>query len=195
MRVPPFIYIAPLILLVCAASAAAAQHDGHTMSPPADSATVASTHIMVQAIPLATRAEPTAGDATATQVVVSQLMAMVRSSFAGGRATLAASLDGEGLTMPNGELNTGAYGEGFVDRRHPHTYVHELMLSAQELQLTCGGRRLPAEALPPSRLSMLTAGVRLRLADAHARMGRHGVADVNDVVIGSMAPAGITHHH
>jgi hypothetical protein len=33
--------------------------------------------------------------------------------------------------MKNGELNTGAFGEGFVDRRHPHTYVHELMLTGR----------------------------------------------------------------
>ena len=36
----------------------------------------------------------------------------------------------EGLTMEGGELTPGAWGEGFVDRRHPHTYVHELMLTA-----------------------------------------------------------------
>ena len=39
------------------------------------------------------------------------------------------SLNLEGATMSNGELNTGALGEGFVDRRHPHTYLHEGVLS------------------------------------------------------------------
>ena len=33
----------------------------------------------------------------------------------------------EGLTLARGELDLGEWGEGFVDRRHPHTYVHELM--------------------------------------------------------------------
>jgi hypothetical protein len=33
--------------------------------------------------------------------------------------------------MPDGELSLGAFGEGFVDRRHPHTYLHELMLGGQ----------------------------------------------------------------
>src|SRR5690349_5320523 len=33
----------------------------------------------------------------------------------------------EGLTIPRGELDLGAWGEGFVDRRHPHAYLHELM--------------------------------------------------------------------
>lgn len=33
----------------------------------------------------------------------------------------------EGLTLSRGELDLGAWGEGYVDRRHPHTYLHELM--------------------------------------------------------------------
>jgi hypothetical protein len=37
------------------------------------------------------------------------------------------TLDFEGLTQKRGELTTGAYGEGYVDRRHPHAYVHELL--------------------------------------------------------------------
>ncbi len=41
-----------------------------------------------------------------------------------------ATLNLEGLTLTRGELSTGAYGEGFVDRRHPHTYAHELMAGA-----------------------------------------------------------------
>ncbi len=31
--------------------------------------------------------------------------------------------------MRHGELSLGAFGEGFADRRHPHTYLHELMLT------------------------------------------------------------------
>lgn len=36
----------------------------------------------------------------------------------------------EGLTLQRGELNAGSYGEGYIDRRHPHTLLHEVMLSA-----------------------------------------------------------------
>jgi len=39
----------------------------------------------------------------------------------------------EGATMPDGELAPGNWGEGFIDRRHPHTYFHELILSAADL--------------------------------------------------------------
>ena len=56
---------------------------------------------------------------------------MARLGFWQRRAELNAALNGEGLTIPDGELNTGAYGEGFVDRRHPHTYVHEFMLTGR----------------------------------------------------------------
>jgi len=44
-----------------------------------------------------------------------------------------ATLNFEGATIPGGELALGNWGEGFVDRRHPHTYVHELVLSADDL--------------------------------------------------------------
>lgn len=43
------------------------------------------------------------------------------------RLRLLATLNLEGLTIPEGELTPGAWGEGFIDRRHPHTSAHELM--------------------------------------------------------------------
>src|SRR5207245_110800 len=49
------------------------------------------------------------------------------------RLTFHAAADFEGWTMPHGELAPGDWGEGYVDRRHPHTYVHELMLSAEDV--------------------------------------------------------------
>lgn len=44
----------------------------------------------------------------------------------------------EGLTLPDGELAMGAWGEGFVDRRHPHAYVHELLVEGAT-SFTCAG--------------------------------------------------------
>jgi hypothetical protein len=52
---------------------------------------------------------------------------MGQSSPWGGRVHLLATLNFEGLTLRRGELNVGALGEGYVDRRHPHTYLHEVM--------------------------------------------------------------------
>ena len=50
-----------------------------------------------------------------------------------GKLRLTGMLDLEGLTMPEGQLAAGDWGEGFVDRRHPHTYVHELVLTVEDL--------------------------------------------------------------
>ena len=36
----------------------------------------------------------------------------------------------EGVTLRRGELDLGEWGEGYVDRRHPHAYLHELMVGA-----------------------------------------------------------------
>jgi hypothetical protein len=108
-----------------------AQHAGHDMSAMDGDSARASAHVMAQAIPLVTRAAPSAGGIDRTQFAVTQLVVMARASFLRRHGELSAALNGEGLTMPNGELNTGAFGEGFVDRRHPHTYIHELMLTGR----------------------------------------------------------------
>ncbi|MBM4189036.1 MAG: hypothetical protein FJ206_17185 [Gemmatimonadetes bacterium] len=47
--------------------------------------------------------------------------------------------NGEGLTIPAGELALGNWGEGFIDRRHPHSYLHEAIADAG-IPLGCGGR-------------------------------------------------------
>ena len=62
-----------------------------------------------------------------------------------GRLLMVATLNLEGLTIPDGELAPGDWGEGFMDRRHPHTYAHELVLSY-------------VEALRPSISASLSAG-------------------------------------
>ena len=49
------------------------------------------------------------------------------------RLSLTSTLNLEGVTIGDGELTPGAWGEGFVDRRHPHTYLHELMVTADDL--------------------------------------------------------------
>jgi hypothetical protein len=86
-------------------------------------------HLMAQVVPLLTRAAPTAGGGTRAEAALAQTLLMGRVGWWGGHATLDATLDGEGITMRGGELSTGAFGEGYVDRRHPHTYLHELVLT------------------------------------------------------------------
>jgi hypothetical protein len=57
---------------------------------------------------------------------------MLHAGALADRLRATGTLNFEGLTIPGGELALGDWGEGFVDRRHPHTYVHEIMLSVQE---------------------------------------------------------------
>jgi hypothetical protein len=80
-------------------------------------------------------------------------MRLVHPAFmmhAGGlsnRLRFLATINLEGLTIPDGELTPGAWGEGFIDRRHPHTYLHELILSADDLLgQTDGAARLSLAA-------------------------------------------------
>lgn len=68
----------------------------------------------------------------------------VMGDAARGPLRLIATINFEGYTLRRGELNAGIYGEGYVDRRHPHTLVHEAMLAVSTptragLRLTMAG--------------------------------------------------------
>jgi hypothetical protein len=108
--------------------AAAAQHEGHGAAPQ-DSGMVVPLQWFVSATPLVTRATPTAGGRSLTEGYLAHPVAMVQASTPHGGLALHAMLNLEGLTLRRGELSTGVFGEGYIDRRHPHAYVHELMLS------------------------------------------------------------------
>ncbi|MEO8451449.1 MAG: hypothetical protein ABI647_16770 [Gemmatimonadota bacterium] len=84
--------------------------------------------VMAQGILVGIRADPTPERRPITEVRLSQPTAMGVASWRNLTAIL--TLDFEGLTIPGGELTAGAWGEGFIDRRHPHTYVHEALLGA-----------------------------------------------------------------
>jgi hypothetical protein len=121
--------VAALSMLV--SSAAVAQHEGHE-GMTADSMSAARSnrwHLMVQGIPVITHAQNTAEGLDLTEGYLSQAAAMARGDLLSGHLRLEATLNGEGLTMERGELSTGAFGEGYVDRRHPHTYLHEVVAS------------------------------------------------------------------
>ncbi len=61
----------------------------------------------------------------------------------------ATMLNAERWTMPDGEPVAGIWGEGFVDRRHPHTILHEAMLTGERrlkrmrLSITAGKGIVP----------------------------------------------------
>ncbi|TVR66343.1 MAG: hypothetical protein EA422_02330 [Gemmatimonadales bacterium] len=50
----------------------------------------------------------------------------------------------EGLTLEGGEPTFGGWGEGFIDRRHPHTFLHEAMLSWNVYDVAGGALSLSA---------------------------------------------------
>ena len=83
-----------------------------------------------QAVVAATRLSPAPGGGRLTEAQVEQPLVMVHAAERSGKIRLDVALDFEGLTMPAGVAGVGTWGEGFVDRRHPHTYVHQIMLSA-----------------------------------------------------------------
>jgi len=56
----------------------------------------------------------------------------------GRRVVLHTTLNFEGLTQADGELTFGGWGEGFLDKRHPHTLLHEAMLSVNFWDLVGG---------------------------------------------------------
>jgi hypothetical protein len=82
-------------------------------------------------IPILTRATPTAGGRSVTEGYLTQPVVRGEVSAFAGRLALHGMLNIEGATLARGELATGTYGEGYFDRRHPHSYVHELLVTAR----------------------------------------------------------------
>jgi hypothetical protein len=119
-------YFAGLVLILLAASPAAAQHG----APDArmDATTLA---VGAHVVPLATHVTPIRAGASKTEVYLTQPTLLGAVSALSGALRVNAAISLEGLTLDRGELGAGAYGEGYVDRRHPHTYLHELMIAAR----------------------------------------------------------------
>lgn len=82
-----------------------------------------------QAIPTLNVADGVPGGGSQTELRVSQPIVFASAAPFGGRLQLHAMVDFEGITMAHGQLATGVFGEGFNDKRHPHTYAHELIAS------------------------------------------------------------------
>jgi hypothetical protein len=85
----------------------------------------------VHAVPLLTHVTPIQQGAALTEAYLTQPTLLGQLFALDGRIELRGALSLEPLTLERGELGAGAYGEGYVDRRHPHTYLHELMLTVQ----------------------------------------------------------------
>ena len=95
---------------------------------------------MVHGIFVADRTGAIPGGGSLTEFRLVQPVLMAVGHAFGARLGFTATLDLEGVTMPDGELTPGAWGEGFVDRRHPHTTVHELNVTVNDLLGQLDGR-------------------------------------------------------
>lgn len=83
-----------------------------------------------QAVPVFTETNVVPGDRSLGELRIVMPVGMLHAAAFGGRLRFVATADLEKYTIPNGELAPGDWGESYEDRRHPHTLVHELMLSA-----------------------------------------------------------------
>jgi hypothetical protein len=82
-------------------------------------------------VALLTHADPMLNGSSMTEGYLTQPMLLADAEAWRGTVRAHVSMSLEPLTLKRGELGAGSYGEGYVDRRHPHTYAHELMVSAQ----------------------------------------------------------------
>ncbi|HEV7839195.1 MAG TPA: hypothetical protein VGO75_14090, partial [Gemmatimonadaceae bacterium] len=100
---------------------------------PAQSGQFGPAHVDVgaQVIGVVTRESPALHGRDLTEGYLTQPLLMAMASVWNDRLQIKGTLDLEGVTMKRGELNAGILGEGYIDRRHPHTYLHELVLTGQ----------------------------------------------------------------
>ena len=87
--------------------------------------------IGAQAIGVVTHESPAIHSRDLTEGYVTQPVVMATATFWSDALEMKGTLNLEGATMKRGELNAGIIGEGYIDRRHPHTYMHELVITGQ----------------------------------------------------------------
>lgn len=101
---------------------------------------------MAQAFAMTTWAAPRRPDDPlhATESYLTQPAVMVNVLSPGATLALRTTLNLEGVTQPGGEITFGGWGEGFIDRRHPHTFLHEAMVSLNLWSVAGGAFSLSA---------------------------------------------------
>ena len=93
-----------------------------------------------QGVLVYTTVDPVPGGGSLGEIRLVQPALMAHAGTMGNRLRVLGTLNLEGLTIPDGELAPGDWGEGFLDRRHPHTYLHELMFTFDDVLGRADGR-------------------------------------------------------
>jgi hypothetical protein len=101
---------------------------------------------MAQAFAMTTWAAPRDGGSPLheTESYLTQPAVMVNVLSPGATLALRTTLNLEALTQPQGEITYGGWGEGYIDRRHPHTFLHEAMASLNLWNVAGGAVSLSA---------------------------------------------------
>jgi hypothetical protein len=95
---------------------------------------------MAQAFPIVTFGAPgeDGSPLNETAFYLTQPALMANLESPASRFVLRTTLNFEGVTQEGGELTFGGWGEGFIDKRHPHTLLHEVMLSVNFFDVVGG---------------------------------------------------------
>ena len=127
--------------LLATTASAQDEHAGHDVGP---SVTAGASGIVLGTVASPGVNTRTLAEGYLTQPMVMAMLTTPRQKFVAGL-----TLNFEGSTLDRGELNAGVYGEGYIDRRHPHTLVHELVgtgnfnLRSLRMSLTAGKGFVP----------------------------------------------------
>lgn len=147
---------APIVALAAALGAGPvlAQHAQHATSADSAAHAMFTTALgggwrlagMAQAFPVLTVGAPGLDGSALrrTEAYLTQPAIMANLIGPGDTFVLHATLNLEALTQEDGELTFGAWGEGFLDSRHPHTLLHEMMLSVNAWDTGVGALALSA---------------------------------------------------
>ena len=147
------------------------QHADTTATARQTSLSVGASAILVGTI-----AHPGVADRTLIEGYITQPMAMASLGLLERRILIDATLNFEGITLERGELNAGMYGEGYVDRRHPHTWLHELVItgfigSRRQASITAGKGFIPFGTDDPMSRPFVKYPVNHHLAQLLERAG------------------------
>ncbi|MEO5511512.1 MAG: hypothetical protein ABIV28_08385 [Longimicrobiales bacterium] len=112
---------------VLACAAGAPLHAQHDMAAMGDESKPVTFHWGAHSVGHLTRVSPAVAGRTLSEAYLTQPALMGGVSTRNNRFSVLTTISLEGLTLDRGELGPGTYGEGYIDRRHPHTYLHELM--------------------------------------------------------------------